>query len=44
MYLENISAEISQGDIFDSLPFAVMEDATAAVRTVRAVLLTQDCE
>ncbi len=44
MYLENISAEVSQGDIFDSLPFAVMEGTTATVRTARVVLLTQDCE
>ena len=44
MYLENVSAEVSQGDIFDRLPFAVMDGTTATVRTARVVLLTQDCE
>ena len=46
MYLDTVSAEVSQGDIFESLPFASVEDgqAQARIRHVRAVLLTQDCE
>lgn len=44
MYLEIASTEISQGDIFDSLPLAVMEGTMAAVRMSCVILLTQDCE
>lgn len=41
-----ISAEVSQGDIFDSLPFAPVADGQGLgeVRRVPAILLTQDCE
>lgn len=46
MYLETISSEVSQGDIFEGLPFAPAVDGQSAggVRRVRAMLLTQDCE
>ncbi len=40
----SVRATVSQGDIFDSLPFAVMNGAAATVRMARVVLLTQDCE
>ena len=46
MYLEKLSGEISQGDIFERLPFAPVADGQGPgeVRLVSAILLTQDCE
>ncbi len=46
MYLEKLSAEISQGDIFESLPLVLVEDGQeqSKIRRVPAILLTRDCE
>ena len=44
MYLDKASAEVSQGDIFESLPLTSVEGGQAHMRQVRAMLLTQDCE
>ncbi len=46
MYLEEVSSEVSQGDIFQSLPLASAEEGQeqARIRPVQAILLTQDCE
>lgn len=46
MYLEKLSGEISQGDIFECLPLAPVADGQGLgeVRLVSAILLTQDCE
>lgn len=46
MYLEELSSEVSQGDIFEGLPLAPAAggQGTVEVRRVRAILLTQDCE
>jgi hypothetical protein len=44
VYLDNVSAEVSQGDIFESLPLASAEGGQAVLRLARVMLLTQDCE
>ncbi len=46
MYLEELSGEVSQGDIFERLPLAPVADGRGPgeVRLVSAILLTQDCE
>lgn len=44
MYLDKVSAEVSQGDVFESLPLAFAEGGQARIRFVRAIFLTQDCE
>lgn len=46
MYLEKPSAEVSQGDIFRSLPLTSVQEGEgqAQVQHGPAILLTQDCE
>ncbi len=46
MYQNELSAEVSQGDIFLSLPLVPAADAQeqAPILRVPAILLTQDCE
>jgi hypothetical protein len=46
MYLDELRGEVSQGDIFDNLPFASVEEwrEQVPVRSARALLLTYDCE
>ncbi len=49
MYLLERRGEVSQGDVFDDIPFPVVELAEVAtvyatVRPVRALLVSHDCE
>ena len=46
MYLEEPSAEVSQGDIFVRLPLVSVDDSQGQlqIQRVPAILLTQDCE
>lgn len=44
MYSDKVSAEVSQGDIFESLPLASADGGQATLRLARVMLLTQDCE
>lgn len=46
MYRSELSAEVSQGDIFQALPLVSAADAQGQVQIQRvpAILLTQDCE
>ncbi len=46
MYLKELRGEVSQGDVFDSLPFAYVtrDVGSPLVDHARAILLTYDCE
>ena len=46
MYLEALSAEVGQGDVFVSLPLTSAVDAQGQtqIQYAPAILLTQDCE
>jgi len=47
MYLDQLGEQVSQGDIFDSLPLSHVDWQTppqSSLRYVRAVLLTFNCE
>ena len=47
MYLDELRGEVSQGDVFDSLPLACARHPASglpAVEEARALLLTYDCE
>lgn len=44
MYLDTVRVEVSQGDIFESLPLTSAESGQAVLRPARVMLLTQDCE
>ncbi|MGI4789110.1 MAG: hypothetical protein ACRYFS_09695 [Janthinobacterium lividum] len=46
MYLEEVSIEVSQGDVFVSLPLVSAADGSGQtlIQRVHVILLTQDCE
>ncbi|MDQ2799403.1 MAG: hypothetical protein M3Y13_07145 [Armatimonadota bacterium] len=46
MYLDELRGEVSQGDVFDSLPLvnAVHHAGPTSSESSRAILLTYDCE
>ena len=47
MYLNEIRGEVSQGDVFDSLPLAYVSQESAhqvLSENARAIVLTYDCE
>lgn len=47
MYLQELRGEVSQGDIFDSLPLASLSQNAGIhvrVQNARVILLTYDCE
>lgn len=47
MYLDQLHPKVSQGDIFDSLPLSHVNwgmPPQPVLRSVRAILLTYDCE
>src|SRR5947209_4450563 len=46
MYVAHLRGEVSQGDIFDSLPTVYIQGVAfkPKVRNARAMLLTHDCE
>ena len=46
MYLPQLRGEVSQGDIFDSLPTVYIQGVglRPKMRSMRAILLTHDCE
>lgn len=44
MYLQELRGEVSQGDIFDSLPLVFARQDGSSLSFARAILLTYDCE
>ena len=46
MYFQELRGEVSQGDVFDSLPIAYIRQGAehSAVINTRAMLITYDCE